>query len=267
MTEAPGFSSALLAASARLAEAGRKLRRDPRIREVFEGIDLEEGPDGTTISSHLDVLPVYGPTVSWLLDGTLGAHHWNLDGSIRRDPDGNGQRVVTRFAVRAGDEPQAFPSALRSATGALIRSAKAFDVVTGAGPRTGTRGAPNNRARRPASPPATSAGLQPSASGPEPVRSHRGGSRNARATKRTGTVDAGMVGNARSRQRTATIIGDPDVGKNSVQADEVHRRQGRRSYTVTFAQVKIVQAVDLEGALARVQLPADAEVLSVIELV
>ena len=55
MTEAPGFSSALVAASARLAEAGRKLRRDPRIREVFEGIDLDEGRDGTTISSYLDV--------------------------------------------------------------------------------------------------------------------------------------------------------------------------------------------------------------------
>ena len=142
-TASRGFSSALVAASARLAEAGRKLRRDPRIREVFEGIDLDEGPDGTTISSYLDVLPLDGPTVSWLLDGTLSARHWNLEGSIRRDPDGNGQRVVTRFAVRAGDEPQAFSSALRSATGALIRSAKAFDVVTGAGPRTRTRTAPS----------------------------------------------------------------------------------------------------------------------------
>ncbi len=267
VTEAPGFSSALVAASARLAEAGRKLRRDPRIREVFEGIDLDEGRDGTTISSYLDVLPLDGPTVSWLLDGTLSAHHWNLEGSIRRDPDGNGQRVVTRFAVRAGDEPQAFSSALRSATGALIRSARAFDVVTGAAPRTGARGAPNNRAHRPASPPATSAGLQSSASGREPARSPRGGPKNSSATKRKGTVEAGTVGNARSRQRAAIIVADPDVGKNSVQADEVHRRQGRRSYTVTFAQVKIVQAVDLVGALEKVQLPADAEVLSVIELV
>src|SRR5712692_77948 len=152
VTEAPGFSSALVAASARLAEAGRKLRRDPRIREVFEGIDLDEGPDGTTISSYLDILPLDGPTVSWLLDGTLSARHWNLEGSIRRDPDGNGQRVVTRFAVRAGDEPQS------------------------------------------------------SASVREPARSPRGGPRNATATKRKGTVDAGTVGNARSRQRAAIIV-------------------------------------------------------------
>ncbi len=241
------------------------MRRDPRIREVFEGIDLDEGPDGTTISSYLDVLPLDGPIVSWLLDGTLSARHWNLEGSIRRDPDGNGQRVVTRFAVRAGDEPQAFSSALRSATGALIRSAKAFDVVTGAGPRTGTRGAPNNRAHRPASPPATSAGLQSSASGRQPARSPRGGPRNAPAPQRKGSIKAGAVGNGMSRQ--PLIVADPDVGKNTVQADEVHRRLGPRSYTVTFAQVKIVQAVDLVGALEKVQLPADAEVLSVIELV
>ena len=67
--------------------------------------------------------------------------------------------------------------------------------------------------------------------------------------------------------RQPLIVADPDVGKSTVQADEVHRRSGRRSYTVTFEQVKIVQAVDLVGALEKVQLPADAEVLSVIELV
>jgi hypothetical protein len=76
-----------------------------------------------------------------------------------------------------------------------------------------------------------------------------------------------MVGNGMSRQRAAIIVADPDVGKNSAQADEVHRRLGRRSYTVTFEQVMIVQAVDLVGALEKAQLPADAEVLSVMELV
>ena len=42
---------------------------------------------------------------------------------------------------------------------------------------------------------------------------------------------------------------------------------GRRSYTVTFAQVKIVHAVDLLDGLEKAQRLADAEVLSVIELV
>jgi hypothetical protein len=266
-TEAPEFSSALVDASTRLAAAGRRLRRDPRIDKVFEGVDFDEGPERTTFSSYLDILPRDGSTVSWLLDGTLSGRHWNLEGSIRKDPDGNGQRVVTRFAVREGDEPQAFSSALRNATRALIRSATTSDVVTPAGTRPGTRTAQSNRVDMATSPSATGAELAEfSVSVRDTARSPRQGPRNAMAPKEKGTIKNGTIGNRGSRQREAISVADPDLANNTARSEEVHHRPERRSYTVTFEQVKIVQAGDLMDALKKVQLPADAEVLSVVEL-
>ena len=60
-TESPSFSSAVTAASAKLAEASRELRRDPTIGEVYEGTDIEEGKEGMSVSTYLDLLIQDGP--------------------------------------------------------------------------------------------------------------------------------------------------------------------------------------------------------------
>lgn len=266
-TESPAFSSAVTAASAKLAEASRELRLDPRIGEVYEGTDIEVWEEGANVSTYLDLLIHGGPTVSWILDGTVTAKHWNLEGSVRMDPDGNGQRAVKRFSVRQGEQPEEFANALRAATTALIRSASSFDTMGALGrtnPKLPKAARGPAAGVRHASRPASDAGRfsKPHETPAPQVRVREG---LTAATPRR-PVSIKRSTNGTSRLLDANTVGTGLASRALPVEAREHRGGGRSPYRVTLVLDRIVVAADLMEALQKARALGLGEIVSIIEL-
>src|SRR6266851_3775543 len=96
-----------------MMELANSLRSRPNVSQVLHNISFDHSARGPEISGYVDASLADGRVMSWLVDVQVEMNgSWHLRGSMRIDPDGQGQREIERFASHVGAGLESLPAAL-----------------------------------------------------------------------------------------------------------------------------------------------------------